>query len=197
MVKKDPDAIGNLIQKLNLDVLCLQETKLQESHLDDPKVTLPTVEGYEAFYSCSMAKKGYSGTAAFIRKRGKSKQKGKQTTMDAFVKSSIKTKEQEAGEGDLPVDVKYLVPDEVSLKMGVDKHDQEGRIIVMDFPLFTAVNVYVPNSGQKLERLAYRTAEWDKDLLGFMQAKQKNRGVPVLWLGDLNVAHTNLEVWNE
>ena len=39
-MRKDPEAIQNLIQKLNLDVLCLQETKLQESHLDDPKVTL-------------------------------------------------------------------------------------------------------------------------------------------------------------
>jgi exodeoxyribonuclease-3 len=58
-------------------------------------------------------------------------------------------------------------------------------------------NVYVPNSGQKLERLSYRTEEWDKDFLSFIQKKQKDRGVPVLWLGDLNVAHTNLEVWND
>ena len=204
-MKKDPDAIQNLIQRLNLDVLCLQETKLQESHLDDPKVTLPVVKGYDAHYSCSTAKKGYSGTAVFIRKRGgANKQKAKQTTMDAFVKNSNKKNKEEAGENDgapdedvIPIDAKYLKPEQVSMSMGVDKHDAEGRIIVMDFPLFTAVNLYVPNSGQKLERLDYRTKEWDKDMLAFMQSKQKERGVPVLWLGDLNVAHTGLEVWND
>ena len=184
LMKKDPNAIGNLIVSHNLDVLCLQETKLQESHLEDPKVTLPTVAGYEAHYSCSTAKKGYSGTAAFIRKRGKSS-KGKQATMDAFIKP-VAAKQGDSAAEALPVNAKYLQPEQVSLQMGVEKHDQEGRVIVMDFPLFTAVSLYVPNSGQKLERLDYRTKEWDKDVLAFVQSKQKDRGVPVLWLGDLS-----------
>jgi len=81
--------------------------------------------------------------------------------------------------------------------MGVPKHDGEGRIIVIDFPLFSICNVYVPNSGQNLDRLEYRTKEWDKDWLRFVQRKQRDRNVPVMWLGDLNVAHTNLEVWND
>ena len=220
LVKKDPDAIANLIQTLNLDVLCLQETKLQQTHLTDPKVTLPVVPAnYDAHYSCSTAKKGYSGTASFIRQRRSRGGGGddaavqqpnnkakKQTTMDAFLKTSA-AKEKDAStattaaaedEAPIPIDfLKHLQPVVVTMGMGVDKHDQEGRIIVMDFPLFTAVNLYVPNSGQKLERLEYRTKEWDKDLLAFMQAKQKERGVPVFWLGDLNVAHTNLEVWND
>ena len=66
----------------------------------------------------------------------------------------------------------------------------------MDFPLFSIVNLYVPNSGQKLERLDYRTVEWDKDLLKFMQNKEKERGVPVIWFGDLNVAHKEYDCWN-
>lgn len=195
LMKRDPEAIGNLIQRLGLDVLCLQEIKLQESHLDDPKVELPVVKGYEAHYSCSTAKKGYSGTAVFIRNRSASKKKGKQTSMDAFLKPASKTSSDE--EAAIPVDLKYLIPDAVSMEMGVEKHDKEGRIIVVDFPLFTALNVYVPNSGQKLERLDYRTKEWDKDLLAFVQRKQKERGLPVFWCGDMNVAHTNLEVWND
>jgi len=52
-----------------------------------------------------------------------------------------------------------------------------------DFP------IKVPNSGQKLERLDYRTKEWDKHLVEFVKLKEKERGVPVIWLGDLNVAH--------
>jgi exodeoxyribonuclease-3 len=195
VMKKDPESIGKLIERLNLDVLCLQEIKLQELHLDDPKVTLPEVDGYEAHYSCSTAKKGYSGTAVFIRKRGAAKKKAKQTSMDAFVKAKLEATVPASHK--LPVDAKVLTPDAVSMKMGVDKHDQEGRINVVDFPLFTFCNVYVPNAGQNLERLDYRTKEWDKDFLAFMQSKQKDRGVPVLWLGDLNVAHTNLEVWND
>lgn len=194
-MKKDPDAIANLIQRLNLDVLCLQETKLQESHLNDTKVTLPEIPGYEAHYSCCTVKKGYAGTAAFIRQRGNNEKASKQqqrqqTSMDAFVKPAAATKKKdsaaiEANET-LPVNVEYLQPEQVSLQMGNKAHDQEGRVIVMDFPLFTAVNLYVPNSGQQLVRLDYRTKEWDKDLLAFMQSKKKERGVPVLWLGDLS-----------
>lgn len=202
LTKRDPEAIGKLIERLGLDVLCLQEIKLQVSHLDDPKVELPVVQGYDSHYSCSTAKKGYSGTAVFIKKRhggGPSKKKKKQTSMDAFIKQAAKKKEDTPSveEEAIPIDSKYLVPDAVSMGMGVEKHDQEGRIIVVDYPLFTFCNVYVPNSGQKLERLDYRTKEWDKDFLAFMQSKQKDRGVPVFWCGDLNVAHTNLEVWND
>ena len=100
--KKDPEAIGNLIQRLKLDVLCIQEHKLQEAHLTDPKVapTLPDVPGYTVHYSCSTAKKGYSGTACFIKdfssigsvgsKVGTKKKA--QTTLDAFVKPKSSTK---------------------------------------------------------------------------------------------------------
>jgi exodeoxyribonuclease III len=67
----------------------------------------------------------------------------------------------------------------------------------MDFPFATITNVYVPNSGQVLERLDYRTKEWDKDFLTFQQQKEKDRGLPVIWLGDLNIAHKAYDVWND
>ena len=56
---------------------------------------------------------------------------------------------------------------------------------------------YTSNPGQKLDRLGYRTEKWDKDLLQFMQGKEKSLGVPVIWLGDLNVAHKAYDVWND
>lgn len=204
----------------NLDCLCLQETKLNEVNLDDPKLNIPKLEeqGYEAYYSCSTAKKGYSGTCVFVRKhKGNNNnnnhaaaeagtKKKKQSTMDSFVGTTTISSKKTSGsdmkkssDDDLPIDPQLLIPEQVSYKMGIDKHDQEGRMIVVDFPLFTMVNVYVPNSGQKLERLDYRTNEWDKDLLTFMQSRQQasKKNHPVLWCGDLNVAHTNLEVWND
>merc|ERR1712157_621855 len=51
---------------------------------------------------------------------------------------------------------------------------------------------YVPNSGDKLKRLEYRVDQWDKDFHSFV--KQYD---PVIWLGDLNVAHTWKDVWND
>ena len=205
-----PHCLSELAVKHDLDVLCLQETKLQEQHLDDPKLKIRetamlSAQDYDGYWTCSVARKGYAGTAVFIRRRGDPKKKGgaKQKTMDSFFASSAaaaeesknSTSKSSSSSETLPIDPQLLVPESISYTMGVDKHDQEGRLVVVDMPLFTFCNVYVPNSGQKLERLAYRTDEWDKDFLAFMQEKQKDR--PVLWLGDLNVAHTNLEVWND
>jgi exodeoxyribonuclease-3 len=217
-MRNHPDALADLVKKHDLDVLCLQETKLQESHLDDPKLKIRghLLEGYDAYYTCSTAKKGYAGTAVFVRRRpgqtkgGGGASKQKQKTVTSFFKSKGETSASTATTStvtttasaqeevaSLSVAEANLVPQEVSYEMGKEKHDAEGRLVIVDFPTFSFANLYVPNSGQKLERLAYRTDEWDKDLLNFMQTRQKERGVPVMWLGDLNVAHTNLEVWND
>jgi exodeoxyribonuclease III len=67
----------------------------------------------------------------------------------------------------------------------------------VEFPFATFINCYVPNSGQTLQRLDYRTEQWDKDLVKFVLQKHQETNKPVVWLGDLNVAHTNLEVWND
>lgn len=188
LLRNHPTALPDFCAKHKIDLLCLQEHKLQEQHLDDPKLKIQQVleDSYDSYWSCSTAKKGYSGTAVFVKKRKKSK-----NLKDFFGKKAPDTTDGEA----LPIDPKLLVPDSVTYKMGFEKHDAEGRLVAVDYPWGSLVNVYVPNSGQKLERLDYRTKEWDKDWIDFMREKQKSR--PVLWLGDLNVAHTNLEVWND
>jgi exodeoxyribonuclease-3 len=200
VLKKTPDALSNMCKKHDLDMLCLQETKLQESHLDDPKLKirghLLEDDGYDAYYSCSTAKKGYSGTAVFIKRHCK---KSKQKTIGSFFSSS-KTKGDDKPAKkeptELPVSPEKLTPEDVSYKMGKEI-DAEGRIIMVDLPFASIANVYVPNSGQTLQRLSYRTGEWDKEFLEFMQKREKERGLPVIWLGDLNVAHTALDVWND
>jgi exodeoxyribonuclease III len=192
-------------------VLCLQETKLQESHLEDPKLRIretlqEVVDEYDDYWSCSTAKKGYAGTAVFVRKRGGSGRKNgkttakKQTTLSSFVAKvddKVDNNNFSKPKVNLPIDEELLVPVSVSYGIGTSDHDAEGRTITVDFPRFSLCNVYVPNAGQKLERLSYRTDQWDKDFLAYMQTLSTTNKKPVLWAGDLNVAHTHLEVWND
>jgi len=207
-MKNHPSALPDLATKYGLDVICLQETKLQEVHVDDPKLKinghLLNEEGYDSYYSCATAKKGYSGTAVFVKRRKDGSANGagkKQATLGAFFKKKQVTDkssgDKEESDSLGAINVKDLIPENVSYGLGKSKHDDEGRAITLDFPLFTLSALYVPNSGQKLDRLQYRTEEWDSDLLDFMQQREKDRGAPVIWLGDLNVAHTGMETWNE
>lgn len=57
------------------------------------------------------------------------------------------------------------------------------------------MNSYVPNAGQKLERLQYRTEEWDRDFLAYLQGLESNgKGKSVVWTGDLNVCHQEKDI---
>jgi exodeoxyribonuclease-3 len=75
--------------------------------------------------------------------------------------------------------------------MGVRAHDLEGRVLRAEFDDFHLVNVYVPNSKRDLSRLAYRQ-KWDRDFLAYL--KKLERDKPVVFCGDLNVAHTALDL---
>jgi len=75
--------------------------------------------------------------------------------------------------------------------LGVEEHDQEGRVISLEFDSFYLVNTYVPNSGQELKRLNYRS-EWDFSLLNHL--KKLSTLKPVILTGDLNVAHEPIDL---
>ena len=90
-----------------------------------------------------------------------------------------------------------LQPIKITNELGIPAHDGEGRVITAEFPLFHLTNVYVPNSGQKLDRLSYRTQQWDADFLRQMKQFEIETNKPVIWLGDLNVAHNEKDTWNE
>lgn len=75
--------------------------------------------------------------------------------------------------------------------IGMEKHDQEGRVITLEFGDFYMVNVYVPNSGQELKRLDYRK-EWDEEFLTYIRNLDMNK--PVILIGDLNVAHEPIDL---
>lgn len=130
------------VKEMRPDVLCLQETKVNEPHLELP--------GYGHHYSFAQ-KKGYSGTAVF-------------------------TKHQ---------------PLRVTEGIGIEEHDQEGRVLTLEFEDFILVNAYVPNAQRGLTRLKYRQ-RWDHDFQQYLLSHKK----PVLVCGDLNVAHTEIDLKN-
>lgn len=128
------------------DALCLQETKLQEGQVD---VQLP---GYRQYWNYA-EKKGYSGTAIFVRDE----------------------------------------PQSVTYGMGIEEHDHEGRVITLEYPEYYLITEYVPNSKEKLERLAYRMT-WEDAFLSYI--KGLNEKKPVIYCGDLNVAHEEIDLKN-
>jgi exodeoxyribonuclease-3 len=87
-----------------------------------------------------------------------------------------------------------IKPIVITNNMGLEKHDNEGRIICAEYPDFYLVNVYVPNSGQQLERLNYR-AKWDADFLKYIKDLEKVKSVIIA--GDFNVAHQPIDLKND
>ena len=81
----------------------------------------------------------------------------------------------------------------VSNGIGIAEHDNEGRTITIELEKLYIVNCYVPNSGSELARLEYRQ-QWDKDMLAYLKGLEKKK--PVLFMGDLNVAHQPIDLAN-
>lgn len=78
--------------------------------------------------------------------------------------------------------------------INIDKHDNEGRVITLEFSNYFLVTVYTPNSKRDLARLDYRYNEWDVDFLNYVKDLEKNK--PVIFCGDLNVAHKEIDLKN-
>lgn len=133
-------------KKLDADIFCLQETKLQEGQI---ALDLP---GYQQYWNYA-EKKGYSGTAVFTKTE--------------------------------PLSVSYGI--------GVEEHDREGRVITLEFSDFYLVTVYTPNSQDGLARLDYRM-KWEDDFLRYI--KNLDGKKPVIYCGDLNVAHKEIDLKN-
>ena len=133
-------------KKLDADIFCLQETKLQEGQID---LDLP---GYHQYWNYA-EKKGYSGTAIFTKTE--------------------------------PLSAAYGI--------GVEEHDHEGRVITLEFAGFYLVTVYTPNSQDGLARLDYRM-KWEDDFLRYI--KNLDGKKPVIYCGDLNVAHKEIDLKN-
>lgn len=149
-----------LIESVKPDVICLQETKALQH---ESPLDLPE---YHEFWN-SAQKKGYSGTAIFTKEK--------------------------------PLAVLYDFPESITTKYHlVDQYgdpNTEGRVIAIELDQYYVVTVYTPNSKGDLSRLVTRETAWDPAFLEYVKqleqgkfASQKKK--PVLFSGDLNVAHT-------
>ncbi len=144
------------VQKYKPDVLCLQETKAMQGQAEID------LKEYEEYWH-SATKKGYSGTAIFVKK-------------DIVVHSV---------EFGLPEDI----VEEFDLASdGYGDPNQEGRVIAVELDDFFVVTSYTPNAKPDLSRLDLRYKKWDPAFLMYMQQLEESK--PVIFCGDLNVAHT-------
>lgn len=83
----------------------------------------------------------------------------------------------------------------LSVHYGIDieEHDHEGRVITLEFSDYYFITVYVPNSQDALQRLEYRM-RWEKDFLVYIKRLEEEK--PVIYCGDLNVAHREIDLKN-
>jgi len=84
-------------------------------------------------------------------------------------------------------------PLSVSFDLGMDKHNDEGRVITLEYEDFYLITVYTPNSQKELARLDYRM-EWEEDFRDYVMKLDMKK--PVIICGDLNVAHQEIDLKN-
>ncbi len=84
-------------------------------------------------------------------------------------------------------------PLHVAYGLGIEEHDREGRVITLEYPGFYLVTVYTPNSQNELARLDYRM-RWETDFLSYLKGLEQKK--PVVFCGDLNVAHQEIDLKN-
>ncbi len=84
-------------------------------------------------------------------------------------------------------------PINVTYGLGIEEHDKEGRIITLEFEEFYFVDCYTPNSKRELERLDYRMI-WEDEVRKYLKKLDKIK--PVIYCGDLNVAHKEIDLKN-
>lgn len=84
-------------------------------------------------------------------------------------------------------------PLSVAYGIGIAEHDTEGRVITLEFADFYLVTVYTPNSQDQLRRLDYRM-QWETDFLAYLKKLEEDK--PVIFCGDLNVAHKEIDLKN-
>lgn len=138
------------ILKENPDILCIQETKLQEEQLVEQ---LRNIEGYESYFSFAR-RKGYSGVAIYTRHK--------------------------------PISIKY--------GFGIEKFDSEGRILQMEYPGFTLLNIYFPNGQMNDERLQYKLDFHDILLEYCLELRKEKKNLIIC--GDYNIAHKEMDLKN-
>ncbi|BFZ16068.1 hypothetical protein BsWGS_19107 [Bradybaena similaris] len=172
-----------LLDSLQADIVCLQETKVTRDMLDEP---VAIVEGYDSYFSFSRKRTGYSGTATYCNARV----------------SPLKAEEGLTGR--LSVNHECIIKcygntfDYTSAEL--ESLDAEGRCIITQHQIrlpngevkdVALLNVYVPRAGDKEDRLWYKLK-----FLTLLQSRAEEllkQNIHVIILGDLNLAHRNID----
>ncbi|TSC86963.1 MAG: exodeoxyribonuclease III [Parcubacteria group bacterium Gr01-1014_8] len=139
---------------------------LQETKAEKGQAVIDLPE-YEEYWNSSTRKKGYAGTAIFTKVK--------------------------------PLGLLLGLPEEIAKKFklsgdGYGDPNAEGRVMAAEFKDFFLVNVYTPNAKPDLSRLALRHKHWDPAFLSYIKQLEKKK--PVIFTGDLNVAHTEDDLAN-
>jgi exodeoxyribonuclease-3 len=192
-IKKNPTFLHELREKANgFDVLCLQETKLQQSHVEEVSSAL-VGENAQICFSCSTARKGYSGVATMVVASSSNSSQPTPTFREGFHENALERASFEKTEANVEA---------------FDLFNREGRLITCELEKAVVVNTYVPNSGEGLKRLRERIEVWEPAMRAHVaclredmtmtttktsegSAKQK----PIVWMGDFNVAHEKSDLW--
>lgn len=143
-----------------LDTLKPDIVLLQETKAEQHQSEVDLPD-FEEYWNSSSARKGYSGTAIFTKEK--------------------------------PKEVLFDIPDDIAKKYKLDGDgygdpNKEGRVIAAEFKDFYVVTVYTPNAKDDLSRLTLRHKHWDPAFLAYVKRLGKTK--PVIFSGDLNVAHT-------
>mgnify|MGYP001576925351 CR=1 FL=1 len=169
------------VEKFKPDILCLQETKAEQGQ---STVDLPE---YEEFWN-SAERKGYSGTAIFTRIEVKPLSVMLDLPEKIAKKYNPEGKITSYGAG---LEDKYGDP---LGRSQLGEANKEGRVLALEFKDFYVVSVYTPNAKDDLSRIPLRHKQWDPAFLEYMKELESPstgaRGKPVIFCGDLNVAHT-------
>lgn len=151
------------------DIFTLKPDILCLQEVKAEKEQLPeevqNVDGFHAFFNPSRTRKGYGGTAIYTKRK--------------------------------PLNVSYGLPDDITEKHdlvtdGYGEPNREGRVTTIEFPEFFVVNVYTPNAKDDLSRLELRHKYWDPAFREYCVTLQSRK--PVVICGDLNVAHTEIDL---
>jgi exodeoxyribonuclease III len=151
-ISKRGDSV-RFLKTSNCDVMCFNETRLQDAHVKEYSDLFSQFP--HQYWSCSQARKGYSGVALLSK----------------------------------------APPLDVTFGLNEPLHDQEGRVITAEFHDMFIVTSYIPNSGELLKRLDYRVNEWDVALRSHLRTL-KSKGKGVVWIGDLNVVHQEIDIYS-
>ncbi|ETB59736.1 hypothetical protein YYC_03140 [Plasmodium yoelii 17X] len=211
IIKKNGMSIESFLEKLDIDILCLQETKTNDDVIEyEPNVLNAHSDKYETYWNCCIKKensnkgnKGYSGLAIFVNKKIKTICSSRNPFKNFFFSIKDMSKysffvgkkyqiDKSAISFYLPNDTKYI-SNLNELENNVNNFFGEGRLLITVHKQFILVNTYIPYSGYKYERLDYKMM-----FLHILRAKliqlRISTGLPIILVGDFNISFRNLDV---